>query len=306
MGEQGDAVIARILVAIDLSEASDEALRQSYDRAQAIGAQMAVCLVLPGLHGIRHLLPFQSALTAPRFRDEEANVRRAIETRLAGVIPRAKPEIFVEWGRPYAEIVRRAEAWHADLVVVGSRGATGLARLLLGSVAENVVRYAHSNVLVARPAGSRGIVMAATDLSDASMPAVGAAAREAEHLQARLVIVHASNFTTQELIAGVAAPFGSAPVLPSAETLREIHSALEVAMREITATVAPHAESTVLEGSPAGVIAHHAAQIGAELLVVSTHGRTGLSRVVVGSVAERLVRLAPCSVLVVRMPPASS
>ncbi len=297
---------ARILAAIDLSEASDEALRQAYDRALAIGAQMAVCFVLPGHYGIRRLMPLQSTLTPPRSQEEEANARRAIETRLTSIVPRAKPEIFVEWGRPYAEIVRRAEAWHADLVVVGSRGATGLARLLLGSVAENVVRYAHSNVLVARPAGSRGIVMAATDLSDASMPAVVAGAREAEQLKARLVIVHASNFTTQELIAGVAAPFGSAPVLPSSETLREIHSALEVAMRGVTATVAPHAESTVLEGPPAGFIAHHVAQVGAELLVVSTHGRTGLSRVVVGSVAERLVRLAPCSVLVVRMPPAAT
>ncbi len=226
---------------------------------------------------------------------------REVEETLARVIPGAKPEIFIEWGTPYAEIIRRAEAWKADLVVVGSQGATGLPRLLLGSVAERVVRHAHCQVLVARPGKARGVVMAATDLSDPSLPAVSAGAAEAKRMHSRFVLAHAMDFSGIGLMAAASAPFGSAPVLPSADTVRETRSAFEGTLRDIVAKLAVEAESIVLEGSPAAIIAQHAADIGAELLVVGTHGRTGLSRVALGSVAERLVRLAPCSVLVVRL-----
>ena len=60
------------------------------------------------------------------------------------------------------------------------------------------------------------------------------------------------------------------------------------------------AESMVREGSPAKAIAEAASQVGADLLVISTHGYTGLKHVLMGSIAEHVVRYAPCPVLVVR------
>jgi universal stress protein E len=293
-------MMKRILAATDLSEPSYEALRQAFSRARQSGAPMAVCYVLSATAEGWPLLPYANVPLPEHLRGGEAGALRDLEQTLARVIPGAKPEIFVEWGSAYAQIVRRAESWQADLIVVGSRGATGLPRLLLGSVAERVVRHAHCKVLVARPATARGVVMAATDLSDPSLPAVAAGAAEATRMSSRFVLVHAIDFSGLGLMAVASAPFAAPPVLPGADAVREMRSAFEGTLRDIVAKLAVEAESIVLEGSPAAVIAQHAADIGAELLVVGTHGRTGLSRLALGSVAERLVRLVPCSVLAVR------
>ncbi len=58
----------------------------------------------------------------------------------------------------------------------------------------------------------------------------------------------------------------------------------------------------LLEGDPAGEIARYAADAGIDVIVIGTHGRTGVDRLVMGSVAERVMREAPCSVLVVKLP----
>ncbi len=58
----------------------------------------------------------------------------------------------------------------------------------------------------------------------------------------------------------------------------------------------------LLEGDPAAEIARYAADAGIDVIVIGTHGRTGVDRLVLGSVAERVMREAPCSVLVVRLP----
>lgn len=62
------------------------------------------------------------------------------------------------------------------------------------------------------------------------------------------------------------------------------------------------ATRTVLVGLPSHTIVEHAGSTGADLIVMGTHGRTGISHVMIGSVAERIMRTAPCPVLVVRGP----
>ncbi len=61
-----------------------------------------------------------------------------------------------------------------------------------------------------------------------------------------------------------------------------------------------------LEGDPAEEIVRHAAECGADLIVIGTHGRTGVERQLMGSVAEKILRDAPCSVLIVKLPKAQS
>ena len=78
------------------------------------------------------------------------------------------------------------------------------------------------------------------------------------------------------------------------------------AMRTLQAIQAPAPTVTLeyrlLEGEPAAVIAETAEEAGADLIVMGTHGRTGLTRVIMGSVAEDVLRRAPCPVLTVRSP----
>jgi nucleotide-binding universal stress UspA family protein len=211
--------------------------------------------------------------------------------------------VFIERGAAYAEVVRRAEAWGADLVVVGTHGRSGIARVLLGSTAERVVRHAHGSVLVARPIKKTGVVVAATDLSEASLPVVEAAARAAERRNARLVVVTAVDFSTAAVTSIAGAPFGATPVFPPPETQEAVRSAMrETITREIE-RVRATGEARVIDGSPASAITELAESLGAELVVVGTHGRTGLTRLALGSVAERVVRAASSSVLVVRTGP---
>ncbi|MBN9519621.1 universal stress protein [bacterium] len=71
-------------------------------------------------------------------------------------------------------------------------------------------------------------------------------------------------------------------------------------VRPTNPSIAVH--HALLEGDPAGEIARYAADAGIDVIVIGTHGRTGVDRLVMGSVAERVMREAPCSVLVVKLP----
>src|SRR6185503_10139139 len=140
----------KVLVAYDFSDASTEALEQGRTEAKTTGGTLAVCHVMPILYDAE---PFFSQFRNGAMLDvsaAEADVRRAVDDKVHSVLAGHPAEIFVEQGAPYAEIIRRGEAWGADLVVVGSHGRSGIERALLGSVAERVVRHAHVSVLVAR------------------------------------------------------------------------------------------------------------------------------------------------------------
>jgi nucleotide-binding universal stress UspA family protein len=288
-----------ILAATDLSEASNEALRQAHACAVAFGAKLSVCHVLPNLLGINTLFPQRNQSTSLQVTEIEAKVRGLVEQQVATCMPKSNPEIFVDQGSDYAGIIRRAEALSADLIVVGSYGRTGLAALQLGSVSTHVVRHAHCAVLVARPTSNRGVVLAATDLSDPSMPAVAAAAEQARSRNAKLVVMHAIDFASvavnlEEMVLGA--------MLDSARNVDQVlREGLAEKLREAIQHCVATGDVHVTQGSPAAAIVRSADQLGAELLVVGTRGRTGLVRLALGSVAERVIRTASCSVLAVRL-----
>ncbi len=154
----------------------------------------------------------QSPLFPQVYTDVSADVVRmqqsalkALEARVAAVTGRDPSafRIVVDTGGPDAGIIRVADEVRATLVVVASRGATGLDRLLLGSVAERVVRYAHCPVLVARPHDKTGRVLAATDFSEAAGPAIEVAAQEARRRGTRLTLLHSLDILPAPPSAGV-------------------------------------------------------------------------------------------------------
>jgi nucleotide-binding universal stress UspA family protein len=290
----------RILVAVDLSDASIEVLREGRALATARGAALAVVHVLGSFSDMQPLFPQGYAGNMTDALELEQIVRQSFARRVSEVEGCADAELFFERGVAYAEIVRRAEAWQADLLLVGSRGHTGLTRALLGSVAEKVVRYAHCPVLVFRPSRHTGVVLAATDLSDASLPAVAMAVSEARVRGARLMVAHVVDdwYSVYGSSAGVF--FGISAPLPPAGAREASLALLRGALDQAVKRFDGEGEVLVLEGKPAAAIARAVEERDVELLVIATHGRTGLSRLLVGSVAEELVRLASCSVLVVR------
>jgi nucleotide-binding universal stress UspA family protein len=289
----------KVLVALDFGEPSLEALRQARELAHGVGGTLAACHVLPIEPDTLDLVASSNAASAELTAEEEA-ARRALLVHAREKLGLELPELFVGRGPAYASIVRRAEILGADYVAVGTHGRRGLARVVLGSVAERVVRHAHCSVLVARPGTHRGPVLVATDLSPASLPAIreGAAASR----RAGVGLVVASVLDWGEPAWGSAGLIAALPAMPTPELLKQASDSLRGLLDRAIVEAGAMGESRVVEGSAATEIVHLADELDARLLVVGTQGRTGLARLALGSVAERVIRHASCSVLAARRP----
>jgi nucleotide-binding universal stress UspA family protein len=274
----------RVLVATDLSESSTVALREGAALASPPSDALAAVHVLP---------PFQTVSAAVldlSAADVSARAARAVRGQVAKVTDRHDIEVFIDEGYAHVHILQRAEAWHADVVVVGTHGQLGLARVL-GGVAERVARGGRCRVLVARPQSTRGWVLVATSLSQRSLRAVTVAADEARRRRARLKVVQSVGFAALEMIY----------VLALEQPLSARASAAQLLSKTI-AGLGVTAECDVLERSPAAAIVGEAEEIGAELVVVGARASTSLSpltELAPGGVTDRVVRHAPCSVLIV-------
>jgi nucleotide-binding universal stress UspA family protein len=167
---------------------------------------------------------------------------------------------------------------------------------LLGSTAAALVRRARCAVLVARKPVGRGTVVAATDLSLASLPALRAAAEEARRRRAKLVALHALDLPPAELTLGNAV----VPAPPDDPRSRPAQRrAAEQRLTSFLRQAEVEAEPVVAEGAAAASIVALAEQTGAELVASGTAGGRRLEHALLGSVAEAVVRRAPGSVLTV-------
>jgi nucleotide-binding universal stress UspA family protein len=201
-------------------------------------------------------------------------------------------------GMPRDEILRLLERDPAfDLVVVGTHGRTGLSRVLLGSVAESIVRHAPCSVLVVRPDSAVTPfrrVLCPIDFSESS--------RHAAELAAGLVPAGSPGITLLHVID---------PPIDHDRRQSVIHF-----LRDLDRRTTEHLAGWAAELQPraAAPVGRHCrvGRPGAEILkaldeepafdlaVTGSHGRTGLARVFLGSVAEKIVRHAKCPVLVAR------
>ena len=291
---------AKILVASDFSESSDEALREADASARLAGAKLAVVHVIPDVQQMNPLFPQGNLGSELDVAGLIARVRTLLDERIKVVTGREPSEVdrFVEVGLDYSEIIRRAEQYLPSLLFVGSLGKTGLTRVLMGSVAEKVVRYAHCPVVVVRPTTTRGVVIAATDMSKPSLEAVKVAADQARVRKAKLVVAHSLDFRGAAFFGELGSFFGGAQ---NAIDVPVVLGATKTALAGALDSIGVTAEAVVMNGGPSATIHDLAIERGAELVVVATHGRTGLARIALGSIAETIIRHVSCSVLAVRI-----
>jgi len=284
-----------ILAAMDLDNGSAELLRQADALARSQNVQLSVCHVLPEIFAVRPLFPHLHLDDALNRSGLEAAVRDALLERIRAVTTRelSQTEIEIEQGTVHAGILRAAERIGAGGVVVGGKvDHEGLH--ILGNAAEHVVRYAHCPVLVARPSPA-GKVLAATDFSDPALPAVEAGAAEARRRKADLTIIHAIDLLP--MVSPFYGEFYNGPPMDLSDQMRDLwQQRLDECVHHFKAK----GGGLLRNGPAASTILSAASELPAQLLVVGTHGRTGLNRIALGSVAEAVVRGAPCSVLVVR------
>jgi nucleotide-binding universal stress UspA family protein len=144
-------VFRRILHATDFSRASGPAFSRAVGLARASGAELLIAHVLPSVGPLG-----AEGYVAPRMYVEmEAAVRRGAEKRLNSLLERARkarvrPRGLLLEGVAHEKIASTAKARKVDLVVVGTQGRTGLARMLLGSVAARVIATSPCPVLAVR------------------------------------------------------------------------------------------------------------------------------------------------------------
>lgn len=195
-------------------------------------------------------------------------------------------------GPPAREILRAAREKHVDLIAISTHGRGGLVRLTAGSVTEEVLRKTDVPLLVNRP-GTRvqewktlSVALDGSEQAEAVLPDVVALARS---LGATVELIQVA---FPVMAGGVGE---TAIVLPPEDPRPYLNGvAARIESQGVTARV------VALEGPPAGELLRHLQASGASLLCMTTHGRSGLARLFLGSVAEEVLRKAPCPVLLRR------
>ena len=182
----------KVFVAIDFSPSSDEALRQAHHRALSRGAQLAVCHIVPNELRSNLFFPHISQIAALKLPLATKHVAEAASKRVLDITGRESKEfeLIVDDGKPQALILSHAEEWQADLIIMGAHGQTSAADVLLGSVTDSVIRHAHCPVLIVRPGDETRRIIVGTDFSDPALPAIRAAADEANRVNGELTVVH--------------------------------------------------------------------------------------------------------------------
>jgi nucleotide-binding universal stress UspA family protein len=294
--------IERILVPLDFSPASIEALDYAVSMAKQFHAAIHLVHVHPpdeaSAPGAGHLL-FESAEAIERLNEELTGVHRKN-------VPTFRPEnCHIRGGRPFEQIINLAREISADLIALSTRGHSGLKHLLLGSTAERVVRSAPCPVLVARKrkqgakASREGFavrtILVPTDFSQCSLAGTEYAAFLARKFGAILRLFHAMYPYTNYVFVDRAGVRLSGLAEAVEETARQEMNALKQ-MDFLRGLIV---EADLLPGPAVDEICTAAGSPDVDLIVTSTHGRTGFKHALIGSVAEHVVRYADRPVLVV-------
>jgi nucleotide-binding universal stress UspA family protein len=235
---------------------------------------------------------FRGALLADARRLADETAARLLTGRASGSV--------VE-GDPREEIVKAAAIWGADLIVLGARGLGAVKEFLLGSVSLGVARHASCPVLVCK--GTPREVETVTVGVDGSEPARRALAwfaalPLAPAVRVRLVGVAEPQRHPSTVPARVREGVQRAVAVVEAERRTVLEGAVADAATVVQGRVKVEAE--VMTGTPAEALVRDAARHGSGLLVVGARGAGAITRWLLGSVSESVLRHAGCPVLVVR------
>jgi nucleotide-binding universal stress UspA family protein len=303
--EQEVIMSTTILFATDFSDSSQAARQLTRALARHLGARVvcAHAAMVPIYPASEHDVLAADFVHLRQLMQEELAVRDQRLQEIASELGKdgiAASTRVVE-GAAVESICSAAQEAAAALVIVGSHGRTGLKRIVLGSVAERVVRTCETSVLVARPpvidqAGFRRVLVP-TDFSQAAEVALDQAVTMAAE-DAVIDILHC--WTADEFADGWLRPIenGRPVTVPDAAArARELGESWVKRVGLGHRRVAFH---LVADRPTAGIQTFLDEQAPYDLVAVGTHGRTGMQRLFIGSVAESTVRYAPCSVLVAR------
>jgi nucleotide-binding universal stress UspA family protein len=295
----------RLLAATDFSEFGSLAIRRAAQLAEIFGSRLTVAHAMTDLMTAVATMPVEARweLVAGDIDKFERELRRNSDQQIERLIAplRKRRHLNIEGksltGLAYVEIIHAVQSNPYDIVFVGHRGLTGLRRLLLGSTAERLARHCPAPVWVVRtePQPLKRILIA-TDFSDASNEALRTAAAIAEKTRAELDVLH----VLDDSLLQDAAPLGSHLAGERrADVQQRAEAKLEALLREHTSGVRKVVRR-VAWGPTWKVIRQHARRGSADLIAMGSIGRTGIAGLLLGNIAEKVLRLADRDVLVVK------
>jgi nucleotide-binding universal stress UspA family protein len=299
------SLIARVLLATDFSRCAERALEHALAIASWWKAELHILHVLEFVPGMNPEYPVNEMYLEQLRKDALCQLaeiqKRAAETGLS-------IRTTIDQGIPSQRTDILAADLGADLIVMGTHGRTGLEHILVGSTAERVVRTAPCPVLTVKarrdkppqPSGPAGVaslrhLLIPIDFSACSLEALEYGVQLARYAGSAVTILH----VLEPVAYGLDFTLGSSVEWRTQKAY--VEGRLEI-LRALCTSNGTNAEQVLKAGTPADSIRDYADRQQPDLVIMGTHGRRGVSRMLGGSVAETMLRLAPCPVLTVRTP----
>jgi len=286
--------LRRIVVGHNFFPDGEAALRSAVALAERANATLYILHVVEPYHVYQKIL-FPS-VPAEAMQEEIVLKMRAQLNDLgkSPALARLHVETDVHIGKPFLELIKACRRWEGNLLVVGTSPRGG--SHFLGSTGERVLRKAPVPVLIAKGdlVGGPKTVLIPIDFSPCAKRAAEEGLAFVRGFGGRAVFLHAMDLRYIYPVAYGTEPIVLPPVTPAD---------LEPDWQEFLTGLPLDGvtwEKHTREGKAARVIADTATEYKADLVVIGTHGHTGLSHVLLGSVAEEVLRLTTCSVMTVR------
>ena len=277
----------KLLMATDLSPRSDRALARAIRLASEHGAELIIAHVV------------DDGFPEPIIHAQETVAKTIIQDHVDALMADNQIDVSIEivLSQAHVGILEMSERTRADLIVLGVHREDAFKDMYRGTTAERVIRASNVPVLLVKELFKEPYrqIMVGVDFSIYSRRAAQFAIRFAPEGQFQLV--HAYDVPFKGLMRGQ-------------DTRRQVSQEQEAQFRKMVEedmasffasldTEAPEIDGVMEEGPPREVLLQQAARTKLDLLVIGTHGRTGVAHVFLGSVAEDLLRAPPCDVLAV-------
>jgi nucleotide-binding universal stress UspA family protein len=301
--------INRILCPVDLSDSSRHGLDHAVAIARWYGASVTILHVFETVP-VAAYAPGAGSPGAVLTPPERALVMTDLE-RLATAESRDGVSITIRRaeGHPYAEILNASVEMRPDLLVIGTHGHSGFQRLMLGSVAEKLLRRALCPVLSVPPRAAASPsavaykrILCPVDFSDWSLAALSYATSLAKEANAALTVMHVVEYGTHEW-----QPIYDEFISNQELNIQDFRVRCRESSRERLEGLVPTeartwctVESVLSEGKPYREIVRAAAERQCDLIVMGVHGRNAFDLALFGSTTQQVVRLAAAPVLTIR------
>ena len=296
----------RILFATDGSQGSATAEAYACVLAQSWGASLTVMSVLEFPPGMNPDYPVNRLYLGELLKE---TTEKLVDLKARLVALGISVQSCIATGIPSEEVLAVARTKDTDLIVVGTRGKTGLEHVLLGSTAERIIRMAPCPVLTVpmdkqrtdgrssteKPSTTPKRMLVPVDFSDCSLDALEYGALIAQRSNASLKLLHVLEPVS----------YGLDFTLPHMAERESSKTAVTKRLSDLVSALTSGglaSDFLISGGLPADSILDAARAQSVDVIVMGTHGRRGLSHALFGSVAESVLRRSSCPVLTVRSP----